>query len=209
MSDSEKAGKKRRGLIGRVWHFIATPSPRFALGALLAVGVVSGVLFWGGFNWAMEASNTESFCISCHEMEENVYFEYKRTVHYNNRTGVRATCPDCHVPKTWVHKIVRKVQATNEVFHHLMGTIDDREKYEARRLKLASSVWSTMYKTDSRECRNCHNFEYMDFIVQEKRSRSRHETAIADGQTCIECHIGIAHELPAGAFDAAAEVFGH
>jgi len=89
-----------------------------------------------------------------------------------------------------------------------MGTIDDREKYEARRLKLASSVWEAMYTTDSRECRNCHNFEFMDFTVQEKRSRNRHETAIADGRTCIECHIGIAHELPAGAFDAAAKVFG-
>ena len=208
MSASEPDDRKKRGIIRGLWHFISKPNQRFALGTLLVAGVAAGVLFWGGFNWAMEASNTESFCISCHEMEENVFREYKRTVHYNNRTGVRATCPDCHVPKTWIHKIVRKVQATNEIFHHLMGTIDDRQKYEARRLKLASSVWRTMYKTDSRECRNCHNFEFMDFIVQEKRSRDRHETAIADGQTCIECHIGIAHELPAGAFDAAAEVFG-
>ena len=80
-----------------------------------------------------------------------------------------------------------------------MGTIDTREKYEARRLHLATNVWNTMKETDSRECRNCHNFEFMDFVVQEKRSRNRHEEAITKGMTCIDCHKGIAHELPAGA----------
>ncbi len=70
---------------------------------LLLTGGVLGVIFWGGFNTAMEATNTEAFCISCHEMEENVYQEYQDTIHYSNRTGVRATCPDCHVPKEWIH----------------------------------------------------------------------------------------------------------
>ncbi len=45
----------------------------------------------------MEATNTTEFCIGCHEMENNVYQEYKPTIHFNNRTGVRAGCPDCHV----------------------------------------------------------------------------------------------------------------
>jgi len=71
----------------------------------------AGILFWGGFNWALEETNKESFCISCHEMEENVFKEYQNTVHYTNRTGVRATCPDCHVPKEWGPKMVRKIQA--------------------------------------------------------------------------------------------------
>jgi cytochrome c-type protein NapC len=139
-------------------------------------------------------------------MEQNVYREYKRTIHYNNRTGVRATCPDCHVPKTWVHKIARKIQASNELYHHFLGTISTREKYEAKRLELASNVWRAMKQTDSRECRNCHNFEYMDFAVQEKRSRNRHEEAIDEGKTCIDCHKGIAHELPEGAYDAESEI---
>jgi hypothetical protein len=62
---------------------------------------VLGIIFWGGFNTAMEWTNREAFCISCHEMKDNVYAEYRNTIHYQNRTGVRATCPDCHVPKEW------------------------------------------------------------------------------------------------------------
>lgn len=184
-----------------LWRLFRTPSAKYTLGTLLITGFIGGILFWGAFNWSLEATNTETFCITCHEMETNVFREYKETVHYTNRTGVRATCPDCHVPKTWIHKIARKIKASNELYHHFLGTIDTREKYEAKRLELAQSVWKTMKETDSRECRNCHSFEYMDFTVQEKRSSNRHDAATKEGKTCIDCHKGIAHELPKGAFD--------
>jgi len=182
----------------RVWRLLRRPSTQWSVGGLLIVGIGAGIIFWGGFHWAMELTNTETFCVSCHEMEQNVYREYQQTVHYSNRTGVRATCPDCHVPKEWGHKIVRKIRASNELFHHVLGTINTPEKFEAKRLELATHVWEGMKKTDSRECRNCHSFEYMDFPSQEKRSRMRHEVAIDESMTCIDCHKGIAHELPAG-----------
>ena len=202
--DAAQGGKP--GLPKLVWTFISRPSMRYALGTLVLVGFVGGIVFWGGFNWSMEATNTETFCISCHEMERNVYREYKRTVHYSNHSGVRATCPDCHVPKTWIHKVARKIQATNELYHHVLGSIDTREKYEAKRLELAKNVWRVMKETDSRECRNCHTFEFMDFTIQEARAAERHQEAIDNGMTCIDCHKGIAHELPAGAFEAEREL---
>ena len=164
---------------------------------LLVIGVFVGIILWGGFNTAMEETNSEKFCISCHEMEVNVYEEYRDTIHYTNRTGVRATCPDCHVPKAWVHKFVRKIQATNELYHHFLGSIDTPEKFDARRFQLAGNVWRTMKSTDSRECRNCHDFPSMDYDKQEPRSAERHEQAEEEGLTCIDCHKGIAHSLPA------------
>ena len=156
-----------------------------------------GIIFWGGFNWGMELTNTEEFCISCHEMEANVYQEYRQTIHYANRSGVRATCPDCHVPHEWTDKIVRKVQASKEVWGKLTGTIDTREKFEAHRRYLADREWKRMKDNDSLECRNCHNFDYMDFSEQGQRAVSMHSTALASGdKTCIDCHQGIAHQLP-------------
>jgi len=167
------------------------------LGSLLVAGFVTGIMFWGGFNTAMEATNTEAFCIGCHEMEDNVYQEYKDTIHYSNRTGVRATCPDCHVPKPWIHKMVRKIQASNELLHKALGTIDTAEKFEEKRLQLAQNVWRSMEKTDSRECRNCHNYESMDFVEQQRRAVANHSKGLEEGMTCINCHKGIAHSLPA------------
>jgi len=169
---------------------------KLLMGATVAAGMVffiAGIIFWGGFNTAMEATNTMDFCISCHEMEENVYEEYKPTIHYSNRTGVRAGCPDCHVPDPWVHKVVRKVQATNELYHKALGTVDTPEKFDEHRLAMAKRVWKTMKETDSRECRNCHNFESMAPQFQQSRARNQHLNAFKDGQTCIDCHKGIAH----------------
>ncbi len=162
------------------------------LGAALFFMIV-GVIFWGGFNTAMEVTNSMDFCISCHEMEENVFQEYKKTVHYTNRSGVQASCSDCHVPRPWVHKVIRKIQATRELYHKALGSIDTPEKFDEKRLHLAKNVWHAMRTTDSRECRNCHNFDSMKPEDQKKRARKQHATAMLDGNTCIDCHKGIAH----------------
>lgn len=164
--------------------------------SVVVLSFIAGIVFWGGFNWSMELTNNEAFCISCHEMEANVYKEYEGTIHHTNRTGVRATCPDCHVPKEWVHKVVRKIKATNELYHKAMGSIDTPEKFEAKRLQLARNVWKEMKETDSRECRNCHNYDYMDYPSQGRRAVAQHVEGFEKGMTCIDCHKGIAHELP-------------
>jgi len=162
----------------------------------LALIFVAGILFWGGFNTAMEWTNRAAFCIPCHEMQDNVYREYQNTIHYANRSGVRATCPDCHVPKEWGPKMIRKMQASNEVLHKILGSIDTPEKFNAKRLELAKHEWERMKKTDSRECRNCHNFESFDYAEQGRRSAKMHQTGLNEGKTCIDCHKGIAHTLP-------------
>jgi cytochrome c-type protein NapC len=192
----DKSTTECNGLVCSLWRSLRRPSLRWSLGTLIVVGFFAGIVFWGGFNTAMEMTNNEEFCISCHEMEENVFREYQDTVHYANRTGVRATCPDCHVPKEWHHKVVRKIKATNELFHKVMGTIDTPEKFEAKRLELAQNVWRSMKETDSRECRNCHDYDSMDFTDQGRRAVAQHSEGLEEGQTCIDCHKGIAHRLP-------------
>jgi len=103
--------RQHKGLIGRLWAMLLRVGPWTALGLFTA-----GIVFWGGFNWTLELTNTEKFCISCHEMRDNVYKEYRDTIHYQNRTGVRATCPDCHVPHPYLYKLQRKVHASYDEF---------------------------------------------------------------------------------------------
>lgn len=181
--------------------FLATirrPSAKYSLLTLLVVGFFSGIFFWGGFNTGMEATNTMDFCIGCHEMRDNVYAEYKDTVHDRNRTGVRAVCTDCHVPREVGPLLARKVAATFELYGHLTGVIDTKEKFEAHRSAMAQKVWKRMLATDSHECRNCHTADNMDKDKQSEKAQARHAKAKAEGSTCIECHFGIAHKEPEG-----------
>ncbi|WP_290893985.1 NapC/NirT family cytochrome c [Hoeflea sp.] len=118
----------------------------------------------GGGNTALEHTNTQEFSISCHDVRDNSCEEYKTSAHFMNASGVGATCPDCHVPKQWVPKIIRKVQASKELYsHYFTKWIDTPEKFEAHRAEMDKGVWATMEANESLECRNCHEESHMDF----------------------------------------------
>jgi cytochrome c-type protein NapC len=169
----------------------------------LSVGVAFAVLFVTGGLLAAGAAglawtNTESFCTSCHEMRDNVFAEYQGTIHASNRSGVRAICSDCHVPRDPGPLLVAKVKATSDLYHHLIGSIDTAEKFEAKRHELATNVWRGMKANDSLPCRNCHVESAMSSDLQTERAQSQHAKGKAEGLTCIDCHYGIAHNEPEG-----------
>ncbi len=185
-----------KSLPGRLRDALFRPST-LPLVLVVAVGMFSGLVFWGGFNTGMEETNRLDFCISCHEMRDTVFQEYKETIHYKNRSGVRATCPDCHVPKDWGHKFLRKVQASQELWGKFVtASIETPEKFEGKRMELAQHVWAAMKETDSRECRNCHSWDAMNPKKQTSRARKKMEQGQKEGKTCIDCHKGVAHLLP-------------
>lgn len=189
-------------MIGQWWRNLqqrcATCSRvTLGLGVLVAGLVISGVLLAAGAA-GLAWTNTEKFCIGCHEMRDNAYAEFKDTIHDKNRSGVRAICSDCHVPREPVAMLKRKFAATFELWGKLTGVIDTKEKYEAHRYEMAKRVWRRMKTTDSLECRNCHKDDAMSTDLQSERAQTRHAKGKAEGETCIDCHFGIAHNEPDG-----------
>ena len=77
--------------IKRYWRAIARPSRHYSLGFLALGGFVMGIIFWGGFNTAMEFTNSEMFCTSCHQ---NLYEELQ-------------SCADGDRPRQWCHGLRR------------------------------------------------------------------------------------------------------
>lgn len=201
MSEENEHGEGRRQS-GGFWAWLwARPKRWFLLGIPVGgfVAVLVGVALTGSFLKVVDASSSMEFCTSCHEMEAFVYQEYKETVHYQNASGVRAICKDCHVPHEFVPKMIRKLQASvNEVPAHFMGKISTREKFEEHRAELAERVWERMRSNDSKTCRSCHSYEAMAAEEQDRYAQRRHsqEYLEATGKTCIDCHQGIAHKLP-------------
>lgn len=181
----------KEGLLGR-----ARRNPLFRIGFALGVALIGFVVVVGGFTTAVEATNSVGFCTSCHSMSAN-YEEYKESPHYLNRSGVRAGCSDCHVPKkNWFSEMYRKLIAAKDVWGEVVGTIDTREKFEAKRAEMAKREWARMKESDSIGCRNCHSFEAMSLEEQDKLGQNKHAEAQGEGKTCIDCHKGVAHRLP-------------
>lgn len=185
-----------KSFLVKLWRTMTRPAVHISLGVLTMGGFIAGVIFWGGFNTALEHTNTEEFCVSCHTMRDNVYVELQETVHWKNTSGVRATCPDCHVPHEWTAKIARKMQASKEVFAQVFGDLDTPEKFEARRIELAKHEWDRFSSNKSLECKNCHNYDSMDFENMRPTARIQMKNAAERDQSCIDCHKGIAHNLP-------------
>ena len=179
----------------------STPKPGVTVGRLVGIGVVgcaiAALAAYGlVFHPLLERTNTTEFCISCHTMEATVYQEYRESAHFTNASGVRAGCPDCHVPQSLGLKLVAKVRAAKDVWHEILGTIDTPEKFEAHRWRMANAVWSMMERTDSMTCRSCPSWEAMDLGGQDRSGRSKHRAAQEEGRTCIECHKGLVHKRP-------------
>ena len=183
----------KTGLMARLMR-----PPQCSMLRMLVIGCIGGIVIWGGLNTGMEWTNRTEFCLSCHEMSIPAE-ELKQTVHYKNRSGTTVSCADCHVassknPMDYARKLTIKVLAARDVLGKITGIVDTPEKFEAHRLTMAKRVWAKMQASDSRECRNCHHYETMDTAKQKDRSVVKHEGAVEDGKTCIECHKGIAHK---------------
>ena len=189
-------------MLGRFWAYLTTKCQtcsriRLGIGVAVVAVLVAGVLMAAGAA-GLAWTNTEKFCIGCHEMRDNVYAEFKDTIHDKNRSGVRAVCSDCHVPREPVAMLMRKAAATFEIWGKITGVINTKEKFEKMRHTMAVREWTRMKKNNSQECRNCHHFEAMDPEKQSEKAKARHEKARAEGVTCIDCHFGIAHNEPDG-----------
>ncbi len=145
----------------------------------------------------MPEDEASGFCLSCHEMRDNVYPEFRKSVHAKNPSGVRADCASCHVPPETMAAVAVKLRSVKDVIAKIEGTIDTPEKFEKNRLRMAKAVWARMEAGNSAECRSCHveaGFDYARFKKADDAKRM--EKGLKEGQTCISCHKGVAHAMP-------------
>jgi cytochrome c-type protein NapC len=49
------------GILRRWWAVLRKPSAKYSILAIFAVSFAAGIVFWGGFNTGLEATNTLGF----------------------------------------------------------------------------------------------------------------------------------------------------
>lgn len=170
------------------WWLLGIP-----LGGFLMLGV--GAIGLGVTNFVVHETSSTEFCFSCHSHETNIRAEYEASSHFANRTGVRAACSDCHLPKdNWFELMATKVIVSADIIPELTGKLDTPEKWEDHRREMAEKVWAEFRENDSRYCRSCHIDTAM--INNSAMAERMHAMARDNGKTCIDCHKGLVHKLP-------------
>ncbi len=182
-----------------IWRWLTRPSATLSVLALLVIGIAVGVAGWITFNGVVHATGTNEFCgTACHSHAEFIYPDYKKSSHFANASGVVATCSDCHIPKEFFPKMWTKAEAgIHDGFaEFVQRKISTREKYEAELPRLYANVREHMKARDSKECRNCHEFTPEVIAKQGPAAQAIHPKIKEMGQTCVDCHTGVAHSVP-------------
>ncbi len=185
------------GLLTRGWRWLRSPSARWSVLALVALGFVIGAIAIIGTQVMVHVTGTDEFCGgACHSMQW-VAAEHRQSIHGTNRTGVGATCHDCHIPREYPELLWYKaVAGTKDVIGEIRGIISTEEKFNKERMHMAGEVWAEYKANDSRACRGCHQFSKEVLAKQQEMVRPIHAPVLEGKATCIDCHKGVGHAAP-------------
>jgi cytochrome c-type protein NapC len=143
---------------------------------------------WALVDTMIHATGDHEFCTSCHSIEP-MGAAYLEDLHGgNNRTGWRATCSDCHIPKdNALHYLL--VKGKHGVVDPLMELIKDPQDidWHGNRERREEYVYDS-------SCLNCH--EYLLQATEGNRMARRSHTRYfenPDKRQCVSCHENVGH----------------
>src|SRR6187431_639817 len=185
------------GLLTRAWRRLRSPSARWSVLAICALGFIVGMGAIIGTQVMVHVTGTDAFCGgACHSMQW-VAKEHRQSRHGMNRTGVAATCHDCHIPREYPELLWYKaVAGTRDVIGEIRGVISTEEKFNQQRRHMAGLVQAEYQANDSRACRHCHQFSKEVLANQPEQVRPLHAPVLEGLATCVDCHKGVGHAPP-------------
>ncbi|ABV36556.1 nitrate/TMAO reductase [Shewanella sediminis HAW-EB3] len=186
----------KKNLYNRIW---AKSNNSWLLGIPLGgfIFLAIGVFILIAMQQVISYTSTTEFCQSCHIGSDTVVEEYQQSIHFMNRTGIRAECVDCHVPDSLLPKLIAKVSTgTTHIWSKITKDINLDNFESEHRERMANNAKETIRSLNSSTCMSCHDFDNMDTDKQGRTAKRKHSTKRRKDKTCIDCHSGIAHKLP-------------
>ena len=154
----------------------------FIVGFLFAI-----ILVFSGSK-AYEATSTDRFCASCHNVHPHAIASWKLSTHYDNKRGIVVHCIDCHLPPSGLYKFSEKVQTgLRDVYGTLFKDVSKINWEEKSQLEHA--VHHT-YKTS---CIACHQNLFPLGLTKEGEEAHLYYDRNPDDLHCINCHLGVGH----------------
>lgn len=156
----------------------------------LVIGGLAGVAFMLFLIEFDHFTSSNEFCAGCHSMTY-AQESYRKSVHFNSSSGVRASCGDCHVSEGVFAATLDHIKGTKDLIKQLFGPDYDDPVVNMLHLPEAAFHARRWFKdNDSATCMRCHELE----AIQGKRANTAaiHEEE-TDGKSCVECHYNLVH----------------
>lgn len=145
------------------------------------------------FSFGMSATSSNSFCLSCHEMEA-YNDELSFSTHAVDEDGKQIECNQCHIPRGIGPRFlsIKTYSGVKDLFVHF---IEQPQELDRRELQAVARRF-----VDDASCIKCHEDLYKNAKGEAPISdigKISHDAYYGkDGishRNCVACHVNIAH----------------
>ena len=158
----------------------------------LACAAVLGSLMVG-FNYTMEKTSTNDYCISCH-VHTDADESWKQSVHHNNGSGTVTDCAACHLPPkgTLAHTTTKMRLGISHMWAYL---VKDRENINWKKMGELAHAKGIVFNSS---CEECHQNLFPDGITDEGITAHLYYEDNKEklDLQCISCHLDAGHYDP-------------
>lgn len=158
-----------------------------------SLGIIIGVMATVSVNYVWVNSSKDSSCTYCHA-HPHAEKSWKLSSHYNNRSGVKTSCADCHLPPkgSFDHAYHKMRLGVHDVWSNIFKDTDKIDWESKKELEYASRI------VFNSSCLECHIQLFPegisdDGITAHLYYEENHEKL--DLQ-CISCHLDVGHYNP-------------
>ncbi len=156
-------------------------------------GILLGIILLWGSGKAIEATSTDEYCNSCH-VHPQADISWKRSVHYDTRSGTHTHCVDCHLPPKGEGYLKHKIRTgVHDVLAHWFKDSADFN-WDAK-----SKLENAVHHTFDISCNKCHANLFP--IQLTKKGSDAHLYYLSQTEKgidiqCINCHLNAGHYDP-------------
>jgi formylglycine-generating enzyme required for sulfatase activity/nitrate/TMAO reductase-like tetraheme cytochrome c subunit len=154
---------------------------------LVLLGVVICYILFVGMNVAVEKTETDEYCQSCHVHTE-ADAAWKLSTHYDNSSGVIVHCVDCHLPPKGEGHLWWKAYFGAKDVYKFYFTDTDKINWEAK-----GEVEEANHFTFIESCVKCHSNLFPSTLSDEGGDAHLHYQQNMETITCLNCHITVGH----------------
>ena len=163
---------------------------------LILAGVLFGACAVIGVGALFNGTSTNDACLACH-FHSAADDAWKQSSHFNNKSGTKADCAQCHLPEKGTFKYfkVKTKTGVKDLLSYIFKKSEDIDWESKGELDYAKTI------VFNESCKSCHHNLYPEEISDDGVTAHLYydENETKYGLQCINCHLDVGHFNPSKA----------